>query len=69
MTNKVYKVHLYNDQMDRASSFDVRCENFNIAYEELNKALTSRKDLEGFRLVGLYEVLYNIEKYNTLVKN
>jgi len=47
----------------------VKCENFNIAYEELNKALTSRKDLEGFRLVGLYEVLYNIEKYNTLVKN
>ena len=69
MANKVYKVHLYSDQMDRASSFDVKCENFNIAYEELNKALTSRKDLEGFRLVGLYEVLYNIEKYNTLVKN
>lgn len=69
MASKVYKVHLYNDQMGRASSFDVKCENFNIAYEELNKALTSRKDLEGFRLVGLYEVLYNIEKYNTLVKN
>ena len=55
MSDKFYKFHFKNDKVEEAVSFHVNLDNF--AYDKLDEL---NKNTSGYRIIGIYEILYSL---------
>ena len=67
---KWYKIHL-KDEKDGLISYDCKLENFNdaitSAYEKID-TINERKS-SAYRVIGIYEIMYDREQFNKLNQN
>ena len=60
MNNKFFKFHFKNEKTERATSFHKNLDSFtdamNFAYDKLDEL---NLQASGYRIVGIYEILYS----------
>tara|TARA_R100000664_G_C2729195_1_gene120224 strand:+ start:291 stop:503 length:213 start_codon:yes stop_codon:yes gene_type:complete len=61
VSDKFYKFHFKNDKVEEAVSFHVNLDSFteamNFAYDKLDEL---NKNASGYRIIGIYEILYSL---------
>mgnify|MGYP003658411680 CR=1 FL=1 len=58
MSNKFYKFHFKNDEVDMSTSYDIELDTFSDATEfAYNKLDELNNKCSGYRIVGIYEIL------------
>tara|TARA_Y100000034_G_C6810367_1_gene364140 strand:- start:273 stop:506 length:234 start_codon:yes stop_codon:yes gene_type:complete len=70
MKKKQYLVHLKCQKLDKVASLSVDANDFDVVYDLVVDEQTklSEKYKQKFRIIGIYEVLYDIEKFNRMAK-
>ena len=65
MSDKFFKFHYKNDEKSLVASYDVVLDDFSdamkFAYDKLDEL---NQSVSGYRIVGVYEILYPTNSYN-----
>ena len=65
MSDKYFKFHYKNDKESKATSYDVVLNDFSEAMKfAYNKLDELNESVGGYRIVGVYEILYPTNSYN-----
>ena len=64
MSDKIFKFHYKNDEKSLVASYDVVLDDFSdamkFAYDKLDEL---NQSVSGYRIVGVYEILYPTDSY------
>ena len=66
---KQYRIHLKCQALDKGNSYLIQADNYDAAYEWSDSKLRdlSREHQQIFRIIGIYETLFNVEKFNKTI--
>jgi len=64
-----FKIHFQNETRDKASDTFIEASDFAEAYERAQERVLQLEVRQGrgWRIVGVYEILYNLEKFSETI--